>query len=80
MHSVSRSLMPSGAVTGLAGVVSALAGAPWWLTAAAFGCFMLVLLIAAVQSVFPQESADRLAWWRDRRLYQHLRRHRNRQD
>ncbi len=65
-------------ITAAAGGISttalALTGAPWWLTAAAFGCFALSLLIVALQSVIPQESAHRLAWWRARRRHQQLRR------
>ncbi|WP_217547678.1 hypothetical protein [Streptomyces sp. GbtcB6] len=53
---------------GLGGVlVSHLAGAPWW---AIIGCIVLLLVVVGVQSVFPQDSADRLAWWKDRRRYQ----------
>ncbi|MEU1596617.1 hypothetical protein ABZ468_28130 [Streptomyces sp. NPDC005708] len=52
---------------GVTSTVVALAGAPWWLAAAAFGCLVLGLGVVALQSVFPQESAHRLAWWRDRR-------------
>ncbi|MEW2436009.1 hypothetical protein AB0952_17920 [Streptomyces caniferus] len=53
--------------TGVTSTVVALTGAPWWRTAAAFGCLGLGLVVIALQSVFPQESAHRLAWWRDRR-------------
>ena len=64
-------------ITAAAGGISttalALTGAPWWLTAA-FGCFALSLLIVALQSVIPQESAHRLAWWRARWRHQQLRR------
>ncbi|MFC8373105.1 hypothetical protein ACFUIT_34960 [Streptomyces sp. NPDC057239] len=49
---------------------------PWWLTAAAVGCFVLSLIVVVIQTVFPQESAHRLAWWRDRRRHQQLRRQR----
>lgn len=35
--------------------------APWWVIVTLVGCG---LLLAAAQTVFPQESADRLAWWR----------------
>ncbi|GAA2155562.1 hypothetical protein GCM10009760_55620 [Kitasatospora kazusensis] len=65
-------------ITAVAGGMStpalALTGAPWWLTALAFGCFALSLLVVALQSVFPQESAHRLAWWRARWRHQQLRR------
>jgi hypothetical protein len=73
MHLPSRSLIPS-VVAGSGSLTSILLGAPWWLTAAVFSCFALGLIVVAVQSVFPQESADRLAWWRDRRRHQRLRR------
>lgn len=54
------------ASTGGAGgvLVAHLAGAPWY---ALTGCTVLLLVVIGVQSVFPQESADRLAWWKDRR-------------
>lgn len=64
----------SSLTVGLGTMALALVGSPWWLTAIAFGCFALALVVAAVQSVFPQESAHRLAWWRDRRRHHHLRR------
>ncbi|MFE2728932.1 hypothetical protein [Kitasatospora sp. NPDC059327] len=59
---------------GTATTALALAGAPWWLTAAAFGCFALGLAVVAIQSVLPQESAHRLAWWRELWRYRQLRR------
>ncbi|RVU16255.1 hypothetical protein EOT10_36905 [Streptomyces antnestii] len=52
---------------GLTGLVLALADAPWGLAAVAFGCLVLAFVVIVIQSVFPQESAHRLAWWRDRR-------------
>jgi hypothetical protein len=36
---------------------------PWW---AGFAFAALVLLTMCLRIVFPQESADKLAWWRDR--------------
>jgi hypothetical protein len=42
----------------------AYAGAPWWIISAMLGTS---LLLSLVQATFPQESADQLAWWRDRR-------------
>jgi hypothetical protein len=52
---------------GIGGVLVAhLAGTPWW---ALTGCTVLLLVVIALQSVFPQESAHRLAWWKDRRRY-----------
>ncbi|MEU4896123.1 hypothetical protein AB0B12_25725 [Streptomyces sp. NPDC044780] len=54
---------------GVTSMVVALTGAPWWLAATAFACLALGLGVVALQSVFPQESAHRLAWWRDRRRH-----------
>ncbi|MFB6984650.1 hypothetical protein ACNPQN_39115 [Streptomyces sp. NPDC056297] len=54
---------------GVTPLVVALTGAPWWMAATAFGCLALGLGVVALQSVFPQESAHRLAWWRDRRRH-----------
>ncbi|WP_329112881.1 hypothetical protein [Streptomyces sp. NBC_01465] len=48
----------------------AVSGAPWWalLVATLPGAMALML-----QSVFPQNSQDRLEWWRDRRRHrEHL--------
>lgn len=44
-----------------------------WLTALALTCFVLGLLVTAIQSVFPQEPVHRLAWWRARWNHQHRR-------
>ncbi|MFE1198145.1 hypothetical protein ACFW6E_36300 [Streptomyces olivaceoviridis] len=63
MHNPNPPLISS-AATGISGIVLALSGARWWLTALAFTCFVLSLLVTAIQSVLPQESARRLAWWR----------------
>jgi hypothetical protein len=64
----------SSIAAGLGGVTSAMVGAPWWLTAGLFGCLALGLItVAVLQALLPQESAHRLAWWRDRR-HQQLRR------
>jgi hypothetical protein len=41
---------------------SALVGAPWWCVTT---CIFGFLLLRAVQTVFPQNSADRLKWWND---------------
>ena len=60
------------ATAGIGGVAAALAGAPWWITVGAYGCFVLALIVVVVQTIFPQESADRLEWWRDRRRHQLL--------
>jgi hypothetical protein len=39
-------------------------GAPWW---TGFALATFVLLTACLRIVFPQNSSDRLAWWRDHR-------------
>ncbi|MFJ1562437.1 hypothetical protein [Streptomyces mirabilis] len=65
MHNPNRPLISSVAA-GISGTALALIGAPWWLTALAFTCFALGLLVTAIQSVFPQDSEHRLAWWRAR--------------
>lgn len=59
---------------GIATTGLALASAPWWLTVAAFGCFALGLAVVALQTVFPQDSAHRLAWWRALWRHRQLRR------
>lgn len=72
MHNPNRPLISS-AATGISGLALALTGAPWWLTAVAFTCFALGLLVTIIQSVFPQDSAHRLAWWRARWHHQQRR-------
>ena len=64
----------SSAATGISALVLALIGAPWWLSAVALAGFALGLLVTAIQSVFPQDSEHRLAWWRAR-WYHQQRRH-----
>ncbi|MFE1170917.1 hypothetical protein [Streptomyces sp. NPDC058773] len=55
---------------------AALAGAPWQVVVAISTASMLVGVLSAV---FPQNSRDRLMWWRDRRRYQEkARQHRDR--
>ena len=46
------------------------AGAPWW-AVLVLTAFLSVLALTAicVQALIPQNSRDRLAWWRDRRRY-----------
>jgi len=53
-------------VSGVSGLTQALVGAPPWCVIA---CLALSLALGALQVVFPQESADRLAWWTGRRSY-----------
>lgn len=72
MHNPTRPLISS-AATGISGLVLALISAPWWLTAVAFTCFALGLLVTVIQSVFPQDSAHRLDWWRARWHHQQRR-------
>jgi hypothetical protein len=49
-------------------------GGPWW---AEFALAVFALLIMCLRIVFPQDSRDKLAWWRDRgRTGQHDRRRR----
>ena len=38
-------------------------GGPWW---AEFAVAALALLAVCLRIVFPQDSPDKLAWWRDR--------------
>ena len=40
-------------------------GGPWW---AEFALVALAMLAVSLRTVFPQDSRDKLAWWRDRRL------------
>lgn len=72
MNNATRPLISS-AATGISSLVLALIHAPWWLSAAAFACFALGLLVTAIQSVFPQDSEHRLAWWRARWHHQQRR-------
>ncbi|MFI5534477.1 hypothetical protein ACIA8O_38680 [Kitasatospora sp. NPDC051853] len=70
--------------TVLTPVLGALAGAPWTVIIIALA---LVLVFFALQTLIPQDSKDRLAWWQDRRAHtvrrrrdRELRRTRRRQD
>jgi hypothetical protein len=38
-------------------------GGPWW---AEFGLVAFAMLAFVLLIVFPQDSQDKLAWWRDR--------------
>lgn len=40
-------------------------GGPWW---AEIALVALVMVPVVLRIVFPQDSPDKLAWWRDRRL------------
>jgi hypothetical protein len=44
---------------------------PWW---AGFLLAVLALATAGVRIVFPQDSPDKLAWWRERRRATRLKR------
>jgi len=57
---------------GLSALGSVLADGPWWATSLLVSA---ALACALVETLFPQESADRLEWWRDRRrVREHSRR------
>ncbi|OKJ15608.1 hypothetical protein [Kitasatospora sp. CB01950] len=58
--SLARAATGIGLVGGSTGL-GVVAGAPWWAT---LGCQGAALLVAALHLVFPQDSADRLEWWR----------------
>jgi hypothetical protein len=73
--------LPSGAAAGVRGAVGPVcvsgpiglgeAGAPWWAVLALIVFLSVVALSAiCVQTLIPQNSRDRLAWWRDRRRCQ----------
>ncbi|MFI1067767.1 hypothetical protein [Streptomyces spororaveus] len=62
---LAQNLVP-GILGGVSGLAQALMGAPAWVIVA---CLGLCLGLGCVQAVFPQESADRLAWWESRRAY-----------
>jgi len=65
-----RAAIGSGALAigGTAGCVSALVhvGAPWWVIVVVA---VSASVVGVVQLVFPQDSHDRLDWWRDRRRH-----------
>ncbi|MGX4734499.1 hypothetical protein [Kitasatospora griseola] len=58
--SLARAATGIGVVGGSTGL-GVVAGAPWW---AILACQGTALLVAALHLVFPQDSADRLEWWR----------------
>ncbi|MFE9912860.1 hypothetical protein [Streptomyces clavifer] len=71
---VSANLVPA-SVTAVSGLATAMAGAPWW---GVVICLVLTLAATSVQTLFPQDSPDRLTWWTNHRAHRHLRRtHRN---
>ncbi|MCX5415007.1 hypothetical protein [Streptomyces sp. NBC_00059] len=67
---VSPNLVPA-SVTAVSGLATAMAGAPWW---GVVICLVLTLAATSVQTLFPQDSPDRLSWWADHRAHRLLRR------
>ncbi|MFH8683231.1 hypothetical protein [Streptomyces lydicus] len=64
------------ALTAVPPGTAALAGAPWQVVV---GISLASMLVGVLGTVFPQNSRDRLLWWRDRRRYQEkARQHRGR--
>ncbi|MFW3477153.1 hypothetical protein ACN24M_39470 [Streptomyces microflavus] len=55
---VSPNLVPA-SVTAVSGLATAMAGAPWW---GVVVCLVLTLAATSVQTLFPQDSPDRLTW------------------
>lgn len=76
MNAANRSLIQLLA-PGASGAASRLAGAPWWMTAMTVACGTVVIIVQALpqilQAALPQESADRVTWWRDSRRHQRRR-------
>jgi hypothetical protein len=72
----SPNLVPA-SVTAVSGLATVMAGAPWW---GVIICLVLVLATTSVQTLFPQDSPDRLAWWTNHRAHRHLRRTQQQQD
>ncbi|MFE0778926.1 hypothetical protein [Streptomyces sp. NPDC058861] len=69
-------LIPA-SVTAVSGLATVMAGAPWW---GVVICLVLTLAATSVQTLFPQDSPDRLTWWTNRRTHRHLRRTRQQQN
>ncbi|WP_371631862.1 hypothetical protein OG892_39775 [Streptomyces sp. NBC_00341] len=67
---VSPNLVPA-SVTAVSTLATATAGAPWW---GVVICLVLVLAATSVQTLFPQDSPDRLIWWTNHREHRRLRR------
>ncbi|MEU9529670.1 hypothetical protein DLE01_15705 [Streptomyces sp. FT05W] len=67
---VSPNLVPA-SVTAVSGLATVMAGAPWW---GVVICLVLALAATSVQTLFPQDSPDRLTWWMDHRAHRLLRR------
>ncbi|MFF7366008.1 hypothetical protein [Streptomyces sp. NPDC008125] len=62
-------LVPA-SVTAVSGLATVMAGAPWWCVMI---CLVLTLAAKSVQTLFPQDSCDRLTWWTNHREHQQLR-------
>lgn len=63
-------LLGAGAATSVPPAALAFAGAPWWALVIASLPGAAALLL---QAALPQNSKDRLEWWRDRRRHrEHL--------
>lgn len=67
---VSPNLVPA-SVTAVSGLATAVAGAPWW---GVVICLALTLAASSLQTLFPQDSPDRLTWWTNHREHRYLRR------
>ena len=64
------SRLGAGLASSAPSVALTLTGAPWWILLAASLPGALTLIL---QSLLPQNSRDRLEWWRDRRRHrEHL--------
>ncbi|WP_329201900.1 MULTISPECIES: hypothetical protein [unclassified Streptomyces] len=67
---VSSNLVPA-SVAAASGLAATMAGVPWW---GVVLCLILVLAATSLQSVFPQDSSDRLTWWTNLRDHRTRRR------
>lgn len=57
----------AGIATVLVGpILSTVTDSPWLMVV---GVVATLLAVFALQAVFPQDSTDRLAWWKDRRVH-----------
>ncbi|MFF0191072.1 hypothetical protein [Streptomyces sp. NPDC005244] len=62
-----NSLLGAGLASSAPPAALSLSGAPWWILLAASLPGALALIL---QTLLPQNSRDRLDWWRDRRRHQ----------
>lgn len=58
LHSISYRSLVLGNPVGLR-----IAGTPWWAICCLFG---LLIVLMCLQTVFPQDSRDKVAWWIER--------------